>query len=194
MFNKIIGGLILLFGIGAIVNSVYQNYTEGILWFCYLGLILLGIGILIKSSLLIISQLNILAIPLIVWSIDFSYYFLTKKSLLGITDYFFTNRNIFSQIISLQHILTIILIICIFRSIGRNKNAWKLSIIQITLIYVLTKIFTSPSATINCVYRSCLSFSLKPYNLIWFAFFFLMIFLTNTFFNANKNHCQNCSD
>lgn len=192
MFNKIAGGLILLFGLGAIINSFCQNYTEGILWFCYFGLVLLGIGILIKSSFLIVSQLNILFIPLIVWSVDFFYYFLTRKPLLGITDYFFTNRNIFSQIISLQHILTIILVIGILPV--KSKNAWKLSVFQIAAIYVLTRIFTSPGANINCVYRSCLSFTIEPYSLIWFIAFFLMIFLTNFFLNYDKGHGQNCAD
>ncbi len=105
-FNKkkrliinLIGFFYLLFGVSAIVNTIYQNNSAPLLWFCYVGMILLGIGALRKDSLLVASQLNILAIPLIVWTIDLIYGLIMGQTLFGVVDYFFLPGPLLGKII-----------------------------------------------------------------------------------------------
>ena len=78
-----------------------------ILWFCYLGLVLIGIGIFMGNGGLIGSQIAILGIPLIIWDVDFIYRAIFGAPLLGITNYLFVNRPILSQLISAQHLFTL---------------------------------------------------------------------------------------
>ena len=88
-----IGFVFLIFGIATIVNTIL-HVNEGlapILWFSYIGLIVLAIGCFKRDGSLIASQLCILIIPYIIWNIDFFYILLTGNSLWGITNYFFTS-------------------------------------------------------------------------------------------------------
>lgn len=69
---NLIGILYIILGIGAIINTIYLELgLAPILWFSYIGIILIGIGVLSKNHLLILSQLNILIIPYLFWNIDF---------------------------------------------------------------------------------------------------------------------------
>ena len=68
---KLIGSLLFVIGIlGYYIAIINQDY-DLFWWFCYSALIIAGIGIFIKNSSLIISQLNILFIPSLVWAVDF---------------------------------------------------------------------------------------------------------------------------
>jgi len=181
---NIIGSFFLLMGIAAVLNAIYLRDYAGILWFCYTGLILIGISILKRNSFLLTVQLNILAIPLIFWTIDFIYTLIFGNSLLGVVDYFFINGPLFSKIISIQHLFTIPLsfyALSILKS--KREDAWKLSFIEIVLIYFVTLILTPEASNINCVYGSCINFVPKFYTFFWFVSNFIMILLTNLVIN-----------
>ena len=62
----ILGVFFLFWGIVAIANSFYNQNPTQVLYICYLGMILIGVGILTKRSYIIMSQIYILAIPLLV--------------------------------------------------------------------------------------------------------------------------------
>ena len=188
-FNKkkrliinLIGFFYLLFGVSAIVNTIYQNNSAPLLWFCYVGMILLGIGALRKDSLLVASQLNILAIPLIVWTIDLIYGLIMGQTLFGVVDYFFLPGPLLGKIISLQHLFTIPLgIYLLFLVKLKRKDAWKLSFVTLIILFLITRIFTLEIDNINCVYQSCINYSIGNgiYPFIWFAVSFLGVFITN---------------
>lgn len=190
---KIIGIFFIIFGVAAIINAVYLKNYAGILWFCYSSLILLGISILKRDSFLLAAQLNIFTIPLFIWTIDFAYFLAFKQPLFGIVDYFFVNGPSFAKIISLQHLFTIPLSFYALHLLElKRKDAWKLSFIEIILIYVLSITITSELSNINCVYHSCVNFiPAKFYTITWFTLAFLMILLTDIFisklfFHKNK--------
>lgn len=178
-----IGVFFIILGVGAILEAVYNKSFSLIFWLCYMGLILIGIGCLTKNYLLIVSQLNILTIPLVFWNIDFFYFLLTNKTLFGIVDYFFNPGPLISRIISLQHLFTIPLSIYSLYLIKINKNySLIISFFQIAIIFFITKSTASPEENINCVFKSCinrLEFSYLPYYLFWFVGFFLIILFTN---------------
>ncbi len=183
---NILGILFLIWGILAIVNSIFLGNPDQIFWNCYIGLLLIGIGIIRRNPILIGSQLTILAIPLLVWDIDFLYYFIFNNSLWGITDYIFVEQRLaLSQIISLQHLFTLPFSLFTLYLLKTDKfDFWKVSIPQITLIFFVVFLTTPPGQNINCVFENCLSInpsiiSNVQYQVIWFFVFFGMIIITN---------------
>lgn len=183
---NIIGIFFLVLGILAVVNSIYNNYPTQILYMCYFGIIFIGIGILTKKSFIIMSQVYILAIPLLLWDIDFFYWLIFDKPLWGITDYFFLN-NVFNlgKIISLQHLFTIPLSIYAASLIGvKRRDAWKWSFIQIILVFSAVSILSPAELNINCVFEPCINInSGLPYGLTWFLVIFAMTFISSVLLN-----------
>lgn len=182
----VIGVFFLILGILAIANAVYTRNPAQILYMCYIGLIIIGIGILTKRSFIIMSQIYILAIPLFVWSIDFLYWIIFNQPFLGITDYFFINPGFdLGKIISLQHLFTIPIAIYAASLIGiKRKDAWKLSFIQIILVYLLVRFISPPELNINCVFEPCIDLYPGPsYRLVWFIAIFSMTFITSVLLN-----------
>ena len=175
----ITGIIFLIFGIGAIINFIFLKNYSLILWICYPSLILLGTGFLFKNRILITSQLNILTIPLLIWTLDFIYFFITKNSLLGISDYFFNQYFWTSKIITSQHLFTVPLSFYSLKYIpGKARNSWRISIAMITLIFILSRTITSFEENINFAY-SFFGFKISFYPLIWFFITSTLIIFTN---------------
>ena len=187
IFLNILGTTLIILAILAVYKTVKRGNLEGILWFCYLGLFLIGLGILIKNDTILASQLNILAIPLMVWAIDFfSYFLLGGRTIFGITEYMFIQGPIGEKIISLQHIFTIPLSLYALKLIKlKNNSTWRVSIVQLIGLYLAVLIFTSPEENINCVYSSCINFlnTTQFYPLIWIFSTILLIYSTNILIN-----------
>ena len=178
----ILGIFFLIWGIIAISVSMYNQNPTQILYACYLGLVLIGIGILTKRSFIIMSQIYILAIPLLVWNIDFLHWIIFNKPLFGITDYFFAEgHSLIGKIISLQHLFTVPIAIYAAKKIGvKRKDAWKWSFVQITLVYIFVSLFSDPITNINCVSNPCINIDFGlPYRLTWFIIIFSLTFITN---------------
>lgn len=185
-FLNLTGILFLLLGISAIINTIYKNtkYDLGlasVLWFCYIGMILLGIGVLKRDSFLIISQFNIIAIPLVFWNIDFYYYLIKGSSLFGIVDYYFIPGSLVGKIISSQHLFTIPLTLIVLFILGlKEKNSWKLSFFEMALIFFVTRLVTTYDENVNCVFKNCANFDFGFwYPLQWFIGMFLLVWITN---------------
>jgi len=180
-YLKILGIAYLLLGTVALVNGISVNISN-VFWYSYIAMFIIAIGLLRKDSFLLSSQLNILFIPYIIWNIDFFYRIIVSKPLFGLTDYFFIQGPLIGKIVTLQHVFTIpILLYALYRIKVYRKDTWKLSFIIVTLLYILTRIFTSPELNINCVFESCLPFinmgSLYP--LVWFGALFSIIVITH---------------
>lgn len=198
---RIIGGLLLIWAILSFFVGYSIGGFEQLLWFSYIGLFLTGIGVFFRKPYLVASELAILLIPAIFWNFDFFYHFFTGNSLFGITDYLFIRSEpILSDIVSYQHIFLIplALISLWFMKLKRN-DFWILSIIQVSVVFIVIRLFTTPVNNIGCVYESCLrislgSFSVISYGLVWFLMFFTMIgissiILINLPFLKKVNKC-----
>ncbi len=191
-----LGVFFLFWGIVAIAVSMYNQNPTQILYMCYLGLVLIGIGILTKRSFIILSQVYILAIPLLVWDVDFLHWLIFQKPLFGITDYFFSGgHSLISSIISLQHLFTVPVAAYAAKKIGiKRRDAWKWSFVQITIVYIFVSLFTSPILNIDCIFNPCIHiyFGL-PYRLTWFLIIFSMTFIASLGINLIilKNNKRN---
>ncbi|MDP3882085.1 MAG: hypothetical protein Q8Q31_04395 [Nanoarchaeota archaeon] len=184
---NIIGVFLIVVGVVAILYAFYLGTPSLILWFCYMGSIMMGLGVLRRSNLLILSQVNILLIPALVWSLDLFYILVFQDSFLGITDYFF-REPLFARIISLQHIYNVPLALIALFIIGKNqdrniKYAWKFSFAQVAVIFVLSRIFLTREDNVNWAYYGGFSAPIVlpglAYAFLWFIGVFLMILLTH---------------
>ncbi len=139
-------------------------------------------GFLIKNKKIIDSQINILAIPLIIWAADFLQFLFTGKSILGISAYFFQQGELISKIITSQHLFTIPLSLYSRRFIkSPSRNSIVLSLIIIAPIFFLSRYFGSEK-NINAVY-SLLNISGASYPILWFMIFIIMVLITNLALN-----------
>ena len=181
---NLIGIFFVFLGVIALINTFSLGNYYGVLWFCYFALILIGIAILSNSPKFLLAQVNILTIPLIVWTIDFIYVLSTGNSFLGITDYFFSSEYLLSKLITLQHLFTIPLSLFAIWLMKRDKKSswksWQISFIEIALIFLITRIFTSYESNINCVYHFCGNIEIPfYYPVAWFVLFFAMVLATD---------------
>jgi len=193
---NLIGVIFIFISIGSIINTFFRTGLSEILWMCYVSTFLIGIGILKRKSDLIFAQIYILTIPLLIWNIDFFSNLFTGNSIFGITNYFFTSyHNPLSKMFSLQHLFTIpasLYSIYLLKEKPSNKNL-KISIIQISFIYLATRILTTPNENTNCVFKSCVSFlsSTEIYPLAWLFVSSLGIIGTFIVVNLSYNIIKN---
>ncbi|MEN7982728.1 MAG: hypothetical protein ABFQ65_04755 [Nanoarchaeota archaeon] len=170
-------------GILAIINTLISKNYFGILWICYFGLLFVGIGMLMRNSSFILSQLNLLIIPLIFWNIDFFYRLITGNPFFGITDYLFVGQKTLGNFITLQHIYIIpFALYAIYLIKLKRTDAWKISFLEISLIFLLSLLFSPAEKNVNCIFNSCVSFvnvSGIWYHLFWIFLVFIMILITN---------------
>jgi hypothetical protein len=138
VFLDVIAFLYIGWGIVAVFNTLYNGGSEYVFYFCYTALIVIGIGIFSRNGSLILSQLNILAIPLLFWSIDFIYSVAIGNgtTLFGIVDYIFAPGAILGRIISMQHLFNLPLTLLALYLIKLDrKDAWKISGLEMIAIY-----------------------------------------------------------
>ena len=183
IFLFVVGVLYLLLGVGGIMNTLNQDSfgLAPILWLCYMVMILIGIGVLTRNSLLVLSQLNIIFIPFLIWNLDFFFILFTGNPLFDVANYFFIPGPLIGKLITSQHIFTLpILIYTLYLLKIEEKRAWIISIVQIAFVFVITRMVSSPDENINCVFKSCTNFEfIGYYPLVWFVVFFMMIYVTN---------------
>lgn len=187
IFLNLVGIVFILFGVAAIIQSFVESNPLQILWLCYASIIILGIGIIKKNGFLLLTQINIMFIPMVVWNIDLFYTFITNKPLLGITNYIFKYGGPFRLefLISSQHLFAIPLSILLLYFIKiKRKDAWKWSSIEILSFFIFTRLFTPKILNINLAfgpfYESGISY--LTYSISWMVGFIIVIFLTNLLF------------
>ncbi len=183
---KLIGIFFILIYLNTAIYLIHSNQYYKFLWFCYIGLIIVAWGVLTNNSYLIMSQINILTIPCILWTCDFFYILFTKKPWINLANrFFFSTDPLMSKLISLQHIYIIpIAILAIYLIKVKKTDAWKLSCLQLVIILILSRLFTPRSKNINCVFHSSLPFLSGNYYLLkLIVYFFIGILLTDKVLN-----------
>jgi len=156
-----------------------------LLWFCYIGIIIIIIGIIKRNSNLVLSQILILNIPILLWIIDFIVFIIAGTSPLGITNvYFFDHELILERVISLQHIIVLPLSIWALSLIKLNKNHYKallISFSEVVLLFILGLLISNPFLNINCLAKNCTQTILPsfiPYYVIWGGFMIISILIS----------------
>lgn len=195
LFIKLLGIFFIVFGLLAMIQAIIKGEPILILWICYIGMIIIGIGCLVNNREIILSQLNILTIPLFLWDIDFISFLIFNKSIFGLVDYFFKEPSIISRLISLEHLFLIPLGIIAFYLVKNKKvkknYAWKLSLIELTLIFIILRVINIQDNNLNCAFYSCIPYlNPEPYWLWWFVIIFIVVIITDfiyRYFFYNKN-------
>ena len=181
-----IGVVFLFFGVLSVINSVFilQNYGQ-LVWVCNISLFILGYALLRRNSYLLVGQLCILLIPVLYWNVDFFYVLLFKGSLWGISNYFFEWGGLqdFGRLVTLYHLFSLPLSLYALYLMKRESvHEWVFSVIQITVLFVLAKLFTNSDHNINCVYDACVPISLGlSHEATWFILYIVMIGVTYIF-------------
>ena len=175
---NVLGLFFIFFGTFSMDYAIWRTKPEWALWICYVAMVLIGFGILLRLSSLIASQLAIVGIPLLIWNIDFFYQLATRQPLWNVTNYFFSEMLPASRFISLEHFFLIPLgLYALWRIKLKTSKFWIISITQIAIIYALIYFFTRPTENVSCVFYSCVSFipDGNLYPLTWFGLMFVMI-------------------
>ena len=197
IFALLIGFLIL------IISYILTNQNlSSLLWLCYIGVLLIAIGIKKNNTKLMLTQITILLVPNFMWIFDLFYILIFNSSFLNLATPIFNNPNIYYKIISLQHlfITPLALYALYLMKTPKFKGLWKISFVQLTLFFFLSRIFSSQEDNVNCAYRACfnsvpLDFlpDLFGYSISWFIFMFSLtgfsywlIFKTNLFIKDSK--------
>jgi hypothetical protein len=186
IFLIALGIYFILLGIFAIILSLYNNDPSQILYACYVGLILIGIGMLTKKSSIILSQVYLLTIPILIWDIDFFHWIIFKKPLWGITDYFFSvHPSIIGNFVSLQHLYLVPLSVYALTLMNiKRRDAWKWSLLELVLIFFAVFTLSVPALNVDCVFRPCININFGiPYPIVWFLISFSMIGVTALILN-----------
>ena len=169
---NVLGLFFLAYGVFAVDYAIYRDQPSWAFWVCYVGMVLIGIGLLVRNSKLVISQLYLLTIPLVIWLTDFTSKVVTNQHWLGVTDYFFKELLLPARIISLEHFIVLPLGYFGFWLLGgERRGAWLLSLVEVTIIYLIIRAVTDPLQNVNCVFESCLPFVPTDsfYPLRWFG-------------------------
>lgn len=180
---KLLGIFYILIGLTAIFYSlIVLKNVDQMFWYCYFAMIIMGIGLFIHDSSLIASQINYLFFPFLIWNLDFFYELVTGVPLFGITSYMFEPSHIIPKIISFQHVFTIpvaIYFLAVFKL--KRKTTWVFTIVQASIIYLISASLTHPANNINCVFRSCIPFIHAQiiYPFLWVIITFVMVLVTN---------------
>ena len=190
----IIGFIFLAIYIYVLILFISCQYYLGLFWICYLGILLFSIGIFLKNSDLVLSQVFLLLIPDILWGIDFFYRISFGNTLLGIDNFFFTTNYFSRKILSLQHLITPILGLSALFLLKPKKfyKALIIGFVEIFLILLISLIFPFKEE-INCLptYKGCMfsdpSF-LVPYPIFWLFVesLFILISFVILYFIFNK--------
>lgn len=175
-----LGLFFLAYGVFAVDYAIYRDEPSWAFWICYVGMVLIGIGLLIRNSKLVISQLYLLTVPLIIWLADFMSKIVTGEHWLGVTDYFFKELLLPARIISLEHFIVLPLGYFGFWLLGgERKGAWVISLVELTIIYLIVRFITDPIQNVNCVFESCFPYVVTDsfYPLRWFGLGFGVVLI-----------------
>ena len=181
IYLKLVGVLFILFSLYSYSVNLYYGRWYELAWMCYFGLFLVGIGMLLENGFLILTQLNILFIVDIFWNIDFWFHAVTGRTLLGIINYYVLERNILFKAISIQHVFFVpfSLVALYYLKLARF-DAWKVSLMQVAVVFPITYLFTPMKENVNCVFRECVNIGMGvPYFFKWLACLMIIIIITN---------------
>jgi hypothetical protein len=179
-FLKIGGWILIIVGLLNLILGFYIGKPWRFLWLCYLGAIIGGIGMIRKSPTLILSQLNILLLIIFFWDLDFIYR-LFNLGIDNVMDKYFLTTGAPIAYLEPFHLLILPLFFISLYLIKIDRtDAWKISVLQLILVFLVIVGFTNPAYNINCVFHpDALIDSLRHYTLAWILLFPLSTILIN---------------
>jgi len=165
-----------------IIHFLQIKEYLSLLWMCYIGLTLIIIGIIKRNSNLILSQVIILLIPNIIWTIYFIIGQFTNTTI-GISENFINLATLPLAILSLLHIYTIVfaLIALAIIKLKRSYKALLISFIEVVIIFIIMVLIPgNPGVNcwptpVNCASITLPEFIPYPIFLLLSAFTFVIV-------------------
>ena len=126
-----------------------QYGPQNFLFFCDLGNLLIGLGLWLESPLIFSWQACGLLFFQILYTIDFAFALLTKRHIIGGTEYMFDPAiPLYVRLLSLFHVVTPPLLLWAIWKLGYDRKGWKLQTLT-TWIVVPICYFFRPEYDVN---------------------------------------------
>ena len=148
-------GIITLVAWALIASAWLQRHgPTQLLWLCDIGIFLTGIGLIIKSRLILTAQFVGLFIYHLCWHIDFLSFVLFKEMLFSSTAYMFSDKvTVYEKSLSFfHHTYTIPVLLWALLRLGTSKSGWIFQTIQTSVAFILTYFLTDPLRNVNWIF------------------------------------------
>lgn len=168
----ILATFLLLVFVLRFLDSLLNSSMQDFWWFCVMNLLLLVIGLYLRSNLLISSVATSMFLLELLWLGDITSFILTKKLLFGVAGYLFDARP-FEFALTFYHLfLLIIPIYVVFKERKFHRLSWVFSSSFFFVVALLTLLLSS--GNVNCVRDVCdigifsFIYALKPATIPYF--------------------------
>lgn len=140
--------------VALLVPVYWRRYgPANFLWFSDIALFAATIALWTESSLLASMMAVGVLLPEIAWNISFFGSLLTRRQILGLTDYMFNPKySRFLRSLSFFHILLPPLLLWLISRLGYDELAWIAQIALALIVLPVTYFFTDPKENINWVF------------------------------------------
>ena len=139
----------------AVLVPIYLRHygPANFLWFSDVALLATALGLWVESPLILSAMTVAVALPEILWNVDFFARLLTGRAPLGMAAYMFDQRlPRYLRGLSLFHVALPVLLLWSVARLGYDPRALPAQIISGTLLMILSYTLTSPSENINWVF------------------------------------------
>jgi hypothetical protein len=152
------------------------------LWFSDIALLATGAALWLESPLLASMMALAIALPELVWNVDFFGRLLTGRRLFGLSGYMFdAARPLYLRALSLFHVVLPALLVWMIHRVGYDRRAWAVQTAVALIVLPVTYWLTDPADNVNWVYGpgSAPQTSIPPlaYLAGLMAFFPLVVYL-----------------
>jgi len=140
--------------VGFLVPVYLKHYgPANFLWFSDVALLATSLGLWAESPLVLSTMTVAVALPEILWNLDFFARLLTGRAPLGMAAYMFDRRlPCYLRGLSLFHVALPILLLWSVGRLGYDPRALPVQTVSGTLLMILSYTLTDPSENINWVF------------------------------------------
>jgi hypothetical protein len=140
--------------VGVLVPVYLKHYgPANFLWFSDVALLATALGLWLESSLVVSTMTVAVALPEILWNVDFFACLLTGRAPLGMAAYMFDRRlPRYLRGLSLFHVVLPVVLLWSVARLGYDPRALPAQTISGTLLMILSYTLTAPSQNINWVF------------------------------------------
>jgi hypothetical protein len=137
--------------VAVLVPVYWRHYgPSNFLWFSDVALLLTVAALWLESSLLASMMTLAVALPELVWNVDFFARVLTRRSPIGLAAYMWDPRiPVPVRGLSLFHIFLPALLLWLVARLGYDRRAWLAQSVLSTVVLLATWLFTDPAKNIN---------------------------------------------
>lgn len=153
---KILAGINLFFGVFSLFVFFKLGVPYYFLWLCNHQSFVYAVAIWRRSARWLSAELSIALIPQLLWCLDFLSYVFFGKFMWGITEYMFVEGYaVGTYVVSLQHFILAPIALYALYKLGRpSLRDWRVSLVHLSLLAIVTVLFTAPEYNVNCVFEN----------------------------------------